>query len=107
MNENLASGDTSAVEQFFDSLRRSEPLEPEKALLAAILEDAIHDYLRYKRARDRDGKERFREAAEWIAGSSSGWTFSFNNVCELLNLDPEYVWRTIRDSAGRTIDEKK
>jgi hypothetical protein len=107
MNENLrtwVSRDISATQQFFDSFRRSEPLEPERALLAAILEDAIHDYRKYKKARDREGKERFREAEEWIMESGNTWIFSFNHVCELLNLDPDYVRRALHARNGRASD---
>ena len=69
MAENIfmsPSGDTSRTQQYLDTFRRSEHLEPEKALLAAILEDAVHSYRKYSQARDRQGKERFREAQEWI-----------------------------------------
>ena len=110
MNEavgRLLGADMSAAQQFFDNLRRSEPVEPEKALLAAILEDAIHDYRKYKKARDREGKERFRAAAEWIMESAGDWIFSFNNVCELLNLDPDYVRRAIYARNGRASHANK
>jgi hypothetical protein len=106
MEESLTGWDMSAAEQFFASLRRSEPLEPERALLVAILEDGISDYLKYRRARDRDGKERFRDAADWVAGSSGDWIFSFDNVCELLDLDPKYVRRLIYEYRDRTGEEK-
>jgi hypothetical protein len=56
------AGDSSMAQQYLDTFRRSEPLEPEGVLLAAILEDAIHNYRKYGQARDREGKERFREA---------------------------------------------
>lgn len=101
MAENALSifgADASVQQKYFDALQRSEHLEPEKALLQAILEDAVHCYRKYVSARDRAGREQFREAEEWIMGGANGWIFSFNNVCEYLGLDPEYVRRGVRES---------
>lgn len=82
--------DTVISEQFFDAFR-SARLEPEKALLLAILEDAIHCFEKYEGATDRVGRERFRDAESWIMEPGNDWIFSFDNVCELLGLDPQYV----------------
>ena len=35
----IMNGDTSTTQQFLDTFRRSEHLEPERALIAAILEE--------------------------------------------------------------------
>jgi hypothetical protein len=94
MNQNILSvlgSDALASEQFADTFRRSEYLEPEKALLLAVLEDAIGCFLEYRSAQDRIGKERFQEAEEWIMRSANDWFFSFENICELLGLNPEYL----------------
>ena len=101
MNENILemmSGDTSVFEQYRDIFRRNELLEPEKALLIALLEDGIHEYRKYYRARDRDGQQRFRKACEWLMAEDEKWIFSFVNVCELLALDPEYVRRGVLEA---------
>jgi hypothetical protein len=95
-----SSGDTSMVQQYLDTFRRSEHLEPEKSLLAAILEDAIQEYRKYSRSHDANGKKRFREAEEWIMRGGNDWIFSFDNVCDLLALDPEYVRRGLRETLG-------
>jgi len=89
----LVGTDTAVSEQYFDTLRRSEHLEPEKALLLAILQDAIDAFKKYRSAKDRVGKERFAEAEEWIMQTGDDWIFSFDNVCELLGLDPRYLRR--------------
>ena len=38
----FTGNDTTLRDQYFATFRRSEHLEPEMALLVAILEDAIH-----------------------------------------------------------------
>jgi len=101
MQENALSiigSDASTQQQYFDAMQRSEHLEPEKALLQAILEDAVHCYRKYATARDRAGREKFREAEEWLMGGGNGWIFSFDSVCELLGLDPQYVRRGLREA---------
>jgi hypothetical protein len=97
MADTTLMGDSSEAQQYLDTFRRAEYLEPEKALIAAILEDAIHEYHKYRDARDAAGKERFREAEEWITHEGNEWIFSFDNVCEFLGLDPEYLRRGLRE----------
>jgi hypothetical protein len=110
MKENILmmiGGDASVQQQYLDTVRRSEPLEPEKALLVAILEDAIHTYRKYRTARQRAGKKRFCEAEEWIMGGGNDWIFSFHNVCELLSLNPDYIRRGVIESVNETAKEEK
>jgi hypothetical protein len=93
----FTGNDTTLRDQYFATFRRSDHLEPEKALLMAILEDAIHCYRKYRAARDRAGRERFRETEQWIMEEGDDWLFSFRNVCELLGLDPQFIRRGVRE----------
>src|SRR5574341_1560184 len=77
--------------QYLGVFGRSQSLEPEKALILAVLEDAIHCYRQYSAARDRCGKGRFHEAESWIIRQGRDWVFTVDSVCELLGLDPEYM----------------
>src|SRR4030095_15952584 len=106
-NFTITTGDTSMLEQYLDTFRRSEHLEPEKSLRAASREDAVQEYRKYSRAHDADGKKRFREVEEWIMRGGNDWIFSFDNVCELLGLDPQYVRRGLRESLGTPAEEAK
>jgi len=89
----VLADDATAAQQYSDSLRRTEHLEPEKILLLAILEDAIHGFENYRAATDRAGRERFKEAEEWIMGGGNDWIFCFDNVCAMLDLNPQYLRR--------------
>jgi hypothetical protein len=93
--------DTTLRDQYFATFRRSEHLEPERALLMAILEDAIHCYRKYRAARDRARRERFREAEQWIMEEGDERLFSFHNVCELLGLDAQFIRRGVRESSAK------
>jgi len=87
----LFQPDTLIPDQFFDTLRRKTLLEPEKRLLLAVLEDAVACFQKYVHARDARGKTMFREAEEWVLEKNSDWLFSFESICEILGLNPDYV----------------
>ena len=103
----FTGNDTILRDQYFATFRRSEYLEPEKALLLAILEDAVHCYRKYRAARDRSGQERFREAEQWIMEEGNDWLFSFGNVCELLGLDPQFIRRGVRELGAKPAEPEK
>ena len=93
-DEKLASlfqPDTLLSAQYFANLRRKTPLEPEKRLMLALLEDAIHCFKDHLSAPTVVKKKLFDEAEEWILERDGDWIFSFDNVCEALGFTPEYV----------------
>jgi hypothetical protein len=75
----------------FDRIYRSRPLSPERDLMVAVLEEALADYQRCWKARDKKGMERFADAQAWILESDSEWIFSFINCCEALGIEPGYL----------------
>jgi hypothetical protein len=75
----------------FARLYRSRPLSPERELMVAVLEEALADYQRCWKARDKKGMERFADAQAWILESDSEWIFSFINCCEALGIEPDYL----------------
>lgn len=81
--------------QYFETFRRSVPIEPEKKLMLAVLGDALTCFQKYLDARKRKGKNLFREAEEWIFGEDDDHLFSFENVCAVIGLDPPYVRRLL------------
>ncbi len=78
-------------QELLDRLTRRNVREAEEALMLAILEDAIACFQKYSLASPGKGKNLYRDAAEWILDESSDWLFSFENVCEVLGLNPKYV----------------
>ena len=87
----LFQPDTLLSAQYFDNLRRKTYFEPEKRLMLAILQDAVNCYRDKVQTPNRKGKRLFAETESWVIESNGDWIFSFNNVCEALNLNPEYV----------------
>jgi hypothetical protein len=82
--------------QYFETVHRKSALDPERRLMLAILEDAIACFQKYTFAQRRRGKLLFSEAEEWIEEKSSDYIFSFENICEVLGLDAEYLRQGLR-----------
>lgn len=83
--------DTLLPEQFFGQLRHRAQMDGERRLMLAVLEDGIHCFRKYAGIDDPRARELFREAESWILEEDRTWFFSFENVCDTLELDPEYV----------------
>ncbi len=79
--------DTLLPEQFFSILGK-KPLQGEKRLLLAMLEDAVHCFQTYLLARKPHERRLFQEAQEWIESADTQWFFSFENICEILGINP-------------------
>ncbi len=71
--------------------RRGETAQGERRLLLAILEDAILCYRKHLFARDNRGRRLFREAEQWMRSDNRQLLFSFENVCDILGINPDYV----------------
>jgi len=65
---------------------------PEQKLMLAVLDDAVSCFQKYFAARDKIGTSIFHEAEEWILLQGKGdWFFSFDYICETLDLNPRYI----------------
>jgi hypothetical protein len=67
------------------------PLERERRLVLAILEEAVRSYQHYAFATNRRGRRLFGETCEWFDSHDNSWIFSFENICYALDLDPEHI----------------
>ncbi|HWP58627.1 MAG TPA: hypothetical protein VNL14_12120 [Candidatus Acidoferrales bacterium] len=76
--------------------QRATRLQGEKALLLAVLEDAIGCFQKYRRARDRRGRQLFLEAEAWFMEAKDSSLFSFTSICDFLGLDPQYLRQGLR-----------
>ena len=79
--------DTLLPEQYFTLLGR-KPLQGEKRLLLAMLEDAVHCFQTYLLAKKPHERRLFQEAEEWIVSTDGLWFFSFENICDVLGINP-------------------
>jgi hypothetical protein len=56
-----------------------------------VLESAVEDFQKYVLARKPRGKKLFQEAEEWFLERNSDELFSFENICDTLQLHPDYI----------------
>jgi hypothetical protein len=63
----------------------------EERLMLAVLENAVEDFQKYVLARNPRGKQLFQHAQEWFLEKDSEELFSFENICETLQLHPDYM----------------
>jgi len=85
---------------FFATFRRSAAPTPERLLMLAVLENAVMCYRRYARARDLRTRRWFEEARDWLASGDRSSIFSFESICDALDLHPSYVRRALCRSNG-------
>ena len=72
-----------------------QPPQGERLLLLAVLEDAIDCYRRCRRSRDPAMRLLFDETRAWVESRDHDTLFSFESLCEALDIDPDYVRRCL------------
>ena len=92
----LFQPDTLLPVQFYDRLRRRADYDGERRLMIAVLEDAVDVYRKQAAAKDHRGRQLFEDAESWIESPEHTWLFSFQNICDVLGLDAEYLREGLR-----------
>jgi hypothetical protein len=100
----LFEPDTLLPIQYFEAMRRKHLLEGEKRLILSVLEDAIECFMKCIDASTSKGQRLFRDADEWIAHEDKRWVFSFDNVCDMLDINPEYMRTGLRKWKDKRLD---
>jgi hypothetical protein len=99
----LFEPDTLLPIQYFEAMRRKHLLEGEKRLVLSVLEDAIECFMKCIDSPTNKGQRLFRDAEEWINLEDKKWVFSFDNVCDMLDINPEYMRRGLHDWKERKL----
>ena len=92
----LFQPDALLNDEYLENFRRKAPLEPERALVIAVLEDAIGCFQDNVLPRNRKKQMLLEEAQEWLFSDDSDWLFSFVSICAVLGLDPGYIRQGLR-----------
>jgi hypothetical protein len=88
----FGAADPVVIEQFFKNGIRGG----EERLMLAVLEDAIKCFQKYALEHDHWDKRLFQEVEDWILKKNSDWLYSFENICETLQLNPDYIRRGLQ-----------
>jgi len=100
----LFEPDTLLPIQYFEAMRRKHLLEGEKRLILSVLEDAVECFMKLIDSPTSKGQRLYRDADEWINLEDKHWVFSFDNVCDMLDINPEYMRRGLRDWKERKLE---
>jgi hypothetical protein len=93
--------------QYFSVLRKSAPEGPESLLVLAMLQDALECFQKYRFATDENGRELYEDARDWIDSDDRKWPFSYENVCGILKIDPDYVRQRLRRWADQAEAQRR
>ncbi len=73
-----------------------KPLQGARLLMLAVLQDALECYRRYRGTRDPASRLLFEETRVWVESTDRA-TFSFESICDVLDIDPGYLRRCLRE----------
>jgi len=82
--------------QFFAEFRHEARIERERLLMLAVLADGVNCYRKYAFAHDPEGRQIFAETLEWVISRDAGQLFSFESICDVLDIDAEHARRGLR-----------
>lgn len=93
----LPGQDSLLVVDYLDTFRRKSYLEPEKELMLAVLEQAIDYFQTNILKKTRKQENLFQEAEAWIIDDNDHWLFSFDIICETLDISPSFLRSRLLD----------
>ena len=103
----LFQPDVLLSDQYNDNFRRKVALEPEKALLLAVLDDGVRCFQDNVFPQNKKKQILFDEAREWLFSDESNGIFSFVSICAALGFDPNYIRRGLRQWHERALAAKR
>jgi hypothetical protein len=103
----LFQPDTLMPSQYFDRIRRRSQHDGERRLMIAVLEDAVDVYRKQAGARDPRGRGLFEDAEDWIEDTSKSWLYSFENICDVLDIDADYLRRGLHALKARAVQGRR
>ena len=104
----LFEPDALLPSQFYAAFCGGSSVRGEKRLMLAVLQDALDCYQKYAFAKDGPARQMFADADSWISSDDRNWYFSFENICEILEINPSYLrggvqeWRRQQFKLGQS-----
>jgi hypothetical protein len=78
---------------------------PERALLSALLFDGLQSFIAYALAVTAKERNKHAEAFNWVMKTSQDYTFSFENVCEALGIQPDWLRVGLLNASNSLLSE--
>lgn len=92
----LLAAEAILPEQFFCPAWPADLCRGERALMRAVLADAILCFQKYDKATRPSQRRLAQEAEAWFRAEDRRWPFSFVHICQILELDPDYIRMGLR-----------
>jgi len=73
------------------AIRTHNVLNGERALMFAILVDALDTYFKTRNAKGHRRRAEFNEVDGWIRSRATANTFAFESICDSLSLNPDAI----------------
>jgi hypothetical protein len=93
--DTLSQMDVILPSQYFGSLG-SVGLSSEQRLMLAVLVDAINVLQGWQRVGSARKRRAFAEAAQWVNTRGTNYPFSFDSLCDALEIDPDVLRSRLR-----------
>lgn len=92
--------------QYQSTYRRRFHLDPERVLMLAVLQDAVVCFQEHVQSTCKRKQAMHRDAQDWILNRDQSYPFSFENVCEALGYDAEYLRKGLLRWKEAAIDSR-
>lgn len=87
--EEIIASEPALPTQFQDIWHRTRYISPERSLVLSVVWQAVIDLQKYRFAKRRRQQRLYMEAYRWVASADRQWAYSFENIAEMLNVDPD------------------
>jgi hypothetical protein len=91
-----ALNDDPVVHFEYHAMRTRNVLDGERALMFAVLVDALDTYVKTRNAKGHRKRAEFHEVDSWIRSRSTGNPFAFENICDSLGFNPDGIRFSLR-----------
>jgi hypothetical protein len=87
--EELIASEPALPVQFYEIWHKTRYVAPERALVLAVVWQAVIDLQKYRFATRRRHQRLYMEAYRWAVCDDRKWPFAFRNIAEMLDVPPE------------------
>ena len=89
ISDELIASEPALPVQFHDVWHRTRYVSPERALVHALVWQAVIDLQKYRFSTRRRQQRLYMEAYRWVASDDRKWPYAFRNVAEMLDVAPD------------------
>jgi hypothetical protein len=101
--EELIASEPALPSQFHDIWHKTRYVSPERALVLALVWQAVIDLRKYRFASRRRQQRLYMEAYCWVVSDDRQWPYAFCNVAEMLDVAPGRLRASLLGDIGTLV----